>query len=377
MNDRVLITGGAGFIGSRVAKKLLTLGYSVAILDNFSPQIHAGNTELPPGLRDNVELFRGDIRDADLCSRALQGCQVLVHLAAETGTGQSMYRVRHYADVNITATASLMELLLSGNYPLRSMIIASSRAIYGEGATKCSEHGVVYPHRRRKEMMLAGDFEPHCPICDRPTTMTPTTEDAPLRPLSLYGITKQVQEQMVLMYAASLGTNGFALRYQNVYGPGQSLQNPYTGILAIFSNRARANEPIYIFEDGLESRDFIYVDDVVEATARCVQAPAQEPIALNVGSGVPTTVSQVVQHIIAYFASSSPVSINGAFREGDIRHNCADVRRIQSCLGFVPSTLFEAGLRNFLAWAGGQERANLNYEQSLQEMREIGLLHGQ
>ena len=377
LTDRVLITGGAGFIGSRVARKLLALGFDVAILDSFSPQIHGEGAELPADLGGSVQLYHGDIRDAGLCARALEGAHVLVHLAAETGTGQSMYRVHHYTDVNIGATATLMELLLSGKYPLRSMVVASSRAVYGEGAARCPRHGLVYPPRRRKEAMQAGHFEPECPECGLSTSMVPTTEEAPLRPLSFYGLTKQVQEQMVLMYAATLGINGFALRYQNVYGPGQSLQNPYTGILAIFSNRARANQPIYIFEDGQESRDFVFVDDVVEATIRSIQAPPQAPVALNVGSGVPTTVAQVVDHIIAHFASSSSVIVNGAFREGDIRHNCADLERLRSQLSFVPSTPFEAGLRQFLTWASGEQTASLNYEQSLQEMRSRGLLHGQ
>ncbi|HWA96165.1 MAG TPA: NAD-dependent epimerase/dehydratase family protein [Terracidiphilus sp.] len=376
MSRRILITGGAGFIGSRVARSLLTAGLEVSILDNFIPQIHGDNTELPEHLRNSVQLFRGDVRDIDLCARALEGCQALVHLAAETGTGQSMYQVRHYSDVNVTATAGIMELLLSGRYSLQSMVVASSRAVYGEGAARCSEHGVVYPLGRRKEAMQAGDFEPHCPYCGKITAMAPTTEDAPLHPLSLYGLTKQVQEQMALMYAATLGINGFALRYQNVYGPGQSLRNPYTGILAIFSNRARTNKPIYIFEDGRESRDFVYIDDVVEATVRCIQAPAQEPVALNVGSGTPTSVYEVVQQIVRYYKSSSEVIVNGVFREGDIRHNCADLQRLHSSFGFTPGTPFEAGLRKFLAWAEEHEPVRLNYERSLHEMREAGLLHG-
>jgi dTDP-L-rhamnose 4-epimerase len=376
LNDRVLITGGAGFVGSRVARRLLQLGYEVSILDNFSPQIHGDNAELPADLRTSVQLFRGDVRDASLSARALQEQQVLVHLAAETGTGQSMYQVRHYTDVNIGATSNLMELLLTGKYPVRSMVVASSRSIYGEGAAQCPEHGVVYPEARSKAAMQAGDFEPQCPACGHRTTMVPTTEQAPFRPSSLYGLSKQVQEQMVLMYAATLGINGFALRYQNVYGPGQSLKNPYTGILAIFSNQARANEPIYIFEDGQESRDFVYVDDVVEATVRSVEASPQRPVALNVGTGVPITVAEVVSHILACFSSNSEVTITGAFREGDIRHNCADVKKLRATLDFVPSWRFEDGLQEFLAWAGGQRLEERNYEQSLMEMREKGLIHG-
>jgi dTDP-L-rhamnose 4-epimerase len=376
MKDRVLITGGAGFIGSHIARKLLSAGFEVSILDNFSPQIHGDNAELPADLRDSVQLFRGDVCDLRLCGQALKDHQVLVHLAAETGTGQSMYQVRHYTDVNIGATSNLMELLLTGRFCVRSLVVASSRSVYGEGAAQCPEHGVVYPEARSKKDMETHDFEPKCPICWNTTAMVPTTEEAPFHPSSLYGLTKQVQEQMVLLYAATLGVNGFGLRYQNVYGPGQSLKNPYTGILAIFSNLARANEPIYVFEDGQESRDFVYIDDVVETTFRCIEAPTQKPVALNVGTGVPVTVTEVVKHIIAYFSSSSEVMATGAFRVGDIRHNCASVDRLRATLNYVPSWTFEDGLRKFLVWAEGQQVGRNTYEQSLAEMREKGLMHG-
>lgn len=376
MKDNVLITGGAGFIGSRVARALLQRGYEVSILDKFNAQIHGAQTELPLDLRNSVRLFRGDVRDAALCASALGGQHVLVHLAAETGTGQSMYRVRHYTEVNIGATATLMELLLASKEPLRCMVVASSRSVYGEGAALCPEHGAVFPNGRAKEAMQSGEFEPKCPVCGCATSMLPTSEEAPFRPSSLYGLTKQVQEQMILMYAATLGVNAFALRYQNVYGPGQSLKNPYTGILAIFSNQARANEPIFIFEDGQESRDFVFVDDVVQATVRAVEAAPHRPVALNVGSGVPTTVLEVVRQIVDYFGSHSEVSVTGAFRVGDIRHNYADTARLRDVLGLVPSWQFKDGLGKFLGWADGQRLEPRTYEQSLAEMRQKGLMHG-
>jgi dTDP-L-rhamnose 4-epimerase len=376
LKDRVLITGGAGFIGSCLARRLLTAGHEVSILDNFSPQVHGDNSELPGDLRGSVELLRGDVRDADFCGKALERRSVLVHLAAETGTGQSMYRVRHYTDVNIGATSNLMELLLTGNFALRCMVVASSRAIYGEGSAQCPEHGLVYPNARSKRDMESGSFEPKCPFCGHETTMVPTSEDAKLHPSSLYGLTKQVQEQLVLMYAAQLGINAFALRYQNVYGPGQSLKNPYTGVLAIFSNLARANEPIYIFEDGLESRDFVYIDDAVEATLRCVEAPPQSPVALNVGTGATVTVAELVKQTLAYFSSNSEVTVTGAFREGDIRHNCASVERLRKTLSFVPVRRFEDAVREFLGWTSSQRPENRKYEQSLAEMRKAGLMHG-
>jgi dTDP-L-rhamnose 4-epimerase len=327
-------------------------------------------------LRDSVQLFRGDVRDKDLCDKALTRHDVLIHLAAETGTGQSMYRVRHYSDVNIGGSANLMDLILTGKYPIQSLIVASSRAVYGEGAALCLEHGEVFPESRSRSAMEARDFEPKCPVCAHATTIAPTPEEAPFRPSSLYGLTKQMQDQMILMYARTLGINGFALRYQNVYGPGQSLKNPYTGILAIFSNQARTNEPIYIFEDGKESRDFVYIDDVVEATVRCVDAPAQAPIALNIGTGIAISVTDVVGHITSYFSSSSNVSVTGSFRDGDIRHNCARIDKLRAVLDFTPAWEFQDGIREFLDWTATQQLESRNYEASLMEMRNKGLMHG-
>ena len=299
-----------------------------------------------------------------------------MHLAAETGTGQSMYRVSHYTDVNISGTSCLIDLLLTGKYSVSNLIVASSRAVYGEGAYRCEEHGLVYPASRTVENMQRGEFELECPACKAPCRTTPTSESAPLNPTSLYGLTKQVQEQMVLMYARTLKMNGFALRYQNVYGPGQSLKNPYTGILAIFSNQARANQPIYVFEDGKESRDFVYIDDVIEATALCVDAPPQSPVALNVGTGSSVTVLEVVQRILEYFHSNSAVTVNGAFREGDVRHNTADIARLADVLHQTPVRTFEDGLANFLNWSEEEEPSANLYEASLSEMKQRGLLHG-
>ncbi|MBZ5489503.1 MAG: NAD-dependent epimerase/dehydratase family protein [Acidobacteriia bacterium] len=373
---KILISGGAGFIGTHVARRLLDNGYEVTVLDNFSEQIHGKDRELAPDLRGEVRLVVGDVRDEDAWRKALLGQEVVLHLAAETGTGQSMYRVRHYTDVNIAGTSTLVELLLAGNTQVQSLIVASSRAVYGEGAYKCGEHGTVYPAGRVVADMKKGEYEPKCPVCSLACLTIPTTEEAPFRPSSLYGLTKQVQEQMALLYAHTLGINGFALRCQNVFGPGQSLKNPYTGILAIFSNQARANEPIYIFEDGKESRDFVYIDDVVEATVRCVEAKPQPPAALNIGSGRSVSVQQVAEAIVRHFNSKSEVIVNGAFREGDIRHNTADLSRAKNVLGFSPAWKFADGLQEFLMWSERQDAGTALYEHSLAEMREKGLMHG-
>lgn len=374
----ILITGGAGFIGTHLTHRLLQEGCQVTVFDNFNPQIHGINRQLAPLLRNHVRLIDGDVRNSEIWAQALEQQEVVIHLAAETGTGQSMYQVAHYSDVNVQGTALFIDRII--NAPTRSLsqvnkiLVASSRAIYGEGKYACLIHGVVYPSMRCIEDLQAGFFEPRCPFCNVACTSLPTDETAPLQPSSFYGLTKQMQEQMVLLFARTLGVSAFALRYQNVYGPGQSLQNPYTGILAIFSNLARNNQLINVFEDGEESRDFVYIDDVVEATWRCLQPDITGLEAVNVGSGQRTSVRCVVEEIIAFFNSKSEVQVTGAFRLGDIRHNHADLTKITQRLGFVPRWTFTEGVKAFLTWATEQTVTTNNYEQSLSELRERKLL---
>lgn len=348
----VLITGGAGFIGQHLSRKLLLMGAKIRIFDNFSPQIHASSS-LPYDLMNSVELIEGDIRDRDILRGALSGVDAIVHLAAETGTGQSMYEIQRYFDVNVQGTAVLLDLLQndSGAASVACIVVASSRAVYGEGAYLCKEHGTVYPDQRERNKMEAAIFEPLCPLCGADVFLTPTPEIAPFKPMSYYGLTKQMQEQAVLLFGKTHGINAFGLRYQNVYGPGQSLKNPYTGILAVFSNLARQNQPIEIYEDGKESRDFVYVDDIVEATARCVEFPSKFVGTLNVGLGQATSVLTVAEEIRNYFKSNSPIRVTGKFRIGDIRHNIADISELQKLLGFTPAVAFSEGLSRFLDWA--------------------------
>lgn len=375
----VLITGGAGFIGQRLALALISDGAHVRLLDNFSPQIHATDG-LPPELAGKVELVKADVRDRDATMRALIGIDTVVHLAAETGTGQSMYEIDRYFSVNVQGTATLLDLLQNDRCgdAVRTLVVASSRAIYGEGAYHCVTHGVVYPDQRGRETMASGLFEPTCPHCCAQLSLLPTPEDAPFKPMSFYGLTKQVQEQAVLLFGRTRGINAFSLRYQNVYGPGQSLKNPYTGILAVFSNLARQNQPIEIYEDGEESRDFVYIDDVVEATARCVNFSGEFVGALNVGSGQATSVMTVAQEIRGYFGSNSSISVTGAFRLGDIRHNIADVSLTREVLGFVPQISFKQGLANFLSWAEGQPvEDKAAYLRSVGELAAKGLMGAQ
>jgi dTDP-L-rhamnose 4-epimerase len=373
----ILITGGAGFIGSHLARTLASRGHTVTIVDNLSEQVHGPNAKFPPDLKKVARCMLGNVCDREFLASGVADKEVVIHLASETGTGQSMYAVQRYADVNLQGTATLLDIIVN-NRPanLRKIILASSRAIYGEGKYRCQEHGVVYPDPRTLEAMSRGRFEPTCPNCGLPVHVLPTSEDTPSKPSSFYGLTKQVQEQMVLMFGATLGVDAIALRYQNVYGPGQSLRNPYTGLLAVFSNLVRQNKPLNIFEDGQESRDFIYIDDVVNITAACLRPELRGVHALNVGSGVRTTVLEVASAVRSYFNSHVPIQITGAFRMGDIRHNAADITRLHALTGFRPQWGFVDGLNEFLSWTKTYSLKETGFERSIFELKARGLFVG-
>jgi dTDP-L-rhamnose 4-epimerase len=373
----ILITGGAGFIGTHLTRHLLAQGHSITILDSFLPQVHGESRDLPADLAPHVQLLRGDVADSGVLKTALDAAECVVHLAAETGTGQSMYEVARYHRTNQTGTALLCDLLVQGaGRQLQRLVVASSRAIYGEGAYGCPAHGVVYPSSRPGKDKTNGFFDPLCPVCAGPCHSVPTTEAAPFQPSSFYGLTKQVQEQMVLMFGQVLGIPSVALRYQNVFGPGQSLQNPYTGILAIFSNLAREGRTIQVFEDGSESRDFVYIDDVVQATAASITRDLSGCHALNVGSGQRTTVLEVARSINGFHGDQSEIKVTGAFREGDIRHGIADLSKVRAVLQYEPRWGFASGLHAFLQWANESAPSNSGYERSLLEMKARGLLRG-
>jgi len=373
---KTLITGGAGFIGVRVARELLGSGHDVTVIDNFSPQIHGNSSVLPEDIRDSVKLIRGDVRDYGVWERALPGHHAVINLAAETGTGQSMYEVSRYEQVNLAGTANLYQYLASNpKNGVEKIVVASSRAVYGEGAYRCRQDGLVYPVSRSTAEKLRGQFDPLCPVCDGFCDSTPTPEDAPFQPSSFYGLTKQVQEQMTLLFGEALGIPSFALRYQNVYGPGQSLRNPYTGILAIFSNLAREGKEIHVFEDGKESRDFVFIQDVVQATLTCVEASGTGTHVLNVGSNKRTTVLEVARAINEFFGANSQIRVTGTFRQGDIRHGMADLTRAKLLIGFEPQWTFAQGLKEFLEWAADSDLNTCGYERSLDEMRQRGMLH--
>ena len=372
----ILISGGAGFIGSNLTKRLVSKGYNITILDNLSKQIHGKDqiSELYNSVKEISTFILGNVCNQEDWKKSLKGQDAVIHLAAETGTGQSMYEISRYNDVNILGTSHLLDFLANNKNSVKKMIIASSRSIYGEGKYKCENHGVVYPNDRIASNMLKGKFDLFCDVCGGELDLMPTDENSKIHPSSIYGITKQHQEQMILLMGKSLGIPAVALRYQNVYGPGQSLSNPYTGILSIFSTRMLNGNDIDIYEDGEESRDFVYIDDVVEATILTLEKEEANHQVFNVGSGVATTVSQVANSLKSLYNSNANISIGGSFRLGDVRHNYADLNKIKDILGFKAKFDFQTGISRFADWVKNQEVKEDKYEQSLIELKNKGLI---
>lgn len=372
----ILITGGAGFIGSNLALKLISKGYNVTVLDNLSPQIHGINPKqtspLFLSIKDKVKFIEGTVTNAEDWKKALEGQDAVVHYAAETGTGQSMYEVQKYVEVNVNGTSLMLDLLVNGDYSIKKVIIASSRSIYGEGKYMSKELGAVYPKHRISNDMDQKDFEPNYPNSSA-LTLVATDEDSKIHPSSVYGITKQNQEQMVLTVCPTIGIAGVALRYQNVYGPGQSLKNPYTGILSIFSTQIKNGNGINIFEDGKESRDFVFIDDVVDATILGLEKDEANNQAFNVGTGVAIDVIAVAKGLAKNYGEEVLINISGNYRLGDIRHNYADLTKIKSVLGFTPKVSFDEGLEKFTQWVNTQEVQEDQYQKSINEMKAKGL----
>ena len=373
----ILITGGAGFIGSNIALKLNSKGYNVTVLDNLSTQIHGEEPEITSPLyrsiKDNVNFIKGSVTSREDWIKALEDQNAIIHLAAETGTGQSMYEIEKYVNTNIGGTALLLDILTNTKHGIKRVLVAESRAIYGEGKYHCEKCGDVHPTDRKDEDLVKGDFECHCPKCGGKVTLVATTEDSAIHPSSVYGISKQVQGQLVHLVCQTIGVESVSFRYQNVYGPGQSLTNPYTGILSIFSTRIKNHNGINIFEDGRESRDFVYIDDVVDATILGLEVPESNGHVFNIGTGVAIDVLTVANTLCEKYGIEVPITISGNYRLGDIRHNYADITLARNILGFEPKWNFAKGIEQFTNWVNKQEIQEDKYEASIEEMKRKGL----
>lgn len=356
-HSRVLISGGLGFIGLEVARQLVEGGNSVLLFDNLSPQTHGvipnlGAVRLLGNAQ--VEVLRGDVSKPADWAAALEDIGAVVHLAAETGTAQSMYEIARYTETNVGGTAALLNYLANRKHSVRKIILASSRSVYGEGAYDCPRCGLVYPSARSEEMFRVSEWEPHCPTCKRAIEATATPENARTAPASIYAATKLAQEDLVRVAAAALGIPAVIFRFQNVFGEGQSLKNPYTGILSIFSNQLRGGMPIHLYEDGRESRDFVHVSDVARAVCLGLASERADGATLNVGSGQPTSVEQVALLLQERLGVKTRPLISGQYRRGDIRHGYADLTAIRACLQYAPEVSLDEGLTRFVEWVKNQ-----------------------
>ena len=371
MSGVVLLTGGAGFIGSHLTRLATAAGLKIRILDNLSPQVHGEGASFSAS--PSVEFFRGDVTVRRDFEEALAGVSSVVHLAAETGTGQSMYEIDRYYRTNVQGTALLFDILANSNHEVSNIVLASSRSIYGEGAYLCHACDPLgkrcFPEPRSPAQLARHDWAPRCPDCGEPAESTATCEGDAVRPASIYAATKLAQEDLVRVGATSLGLSHAILRFQNVFGEGQSLSNPYTGILSIFSTRIRLGLSLPIYEDGEESRDFVHVDDVARAVLAFVQEPAIKGVTLNVGSGQPSSIMQVALLLARIMKAEQQPHVTGAYRVGDIRHNFADLDALRSVVGEFPTIGLEEGMKRFSAWVSTQPISQDLLEKANAELR--------
>ncbi len=370
---KILITGGMGFIGSALAAQLASLGHDVCLTDSLSPQIHGTIPDVT--LPEGAVFHRVDVRDTAQHAKLLEGCDVVYHLAAETGTAQSMYQIQDYVSVNEMGTASLLEAIALCSVRPKRVVLASSRSVYGEGAYSLfdSPSTILQPAARTKEMLIANQWEPVGPNGESLQAI-PTPETLPFAPGSIYAATKASQELLLRSAGEALGFKPVILRFQNVYGEGQSLQNPYTGIISIFFNRARQGKDIPIYEDGLESRDFIHIDDIVSGLIAALTADVPDGATFNLGAGEPTSVMMLAQQLLSSASVSVPIKVTRQFRLGDIRHCYADLTQARALLGFEPKVSLAEGLGRFCNWAQTQPVHEDKLDKATAELRERKLM---
>ena len=376
---KIMVTGGSGFIGAEIVNQLQSIGgWDITVLDAMTEQIHGKDwrqSYLYKTIEGKCRFIKGSVCDLPTVQDAIRDCEVILNLAAETGTGQSMYQINQYNETNVMGTSNLLQAIsLAGKESkVKKIILSSSRSVYGEGKYECPKCGVIFPNGRSKEKLLAGDFNFYCPNCGEKMTLLPTAEDSAIKPASLYAYTKYAQEMMLRTMCPAMGIDYTIFRFQNVYGVGQSLKNPYTGILSVFSTLMLENKPVNIFEDGLESRDFVNVRDIARGVIDSIECEASNGETINLGSGINTSVIEIAEILKKHYGSTSELKVTGDFRIGDIAHNKADISRAQSILGFSPTITLDDGFKEFCSWVVGQDKDNSGYERSLFEMEKAGM----
>jgi dTDP-L-rhamnose 4-epimerase len=369
---KVLVTGGAGFIGSYVCKELLDHGHEVVVLDNLDPQIHAGYEGWPGYMPQGCKKILGDVRNRELLADLLNECDAVIHLAAAVGVGQSMYAIEHYTSVSVMGTAILLEELIKRKEKIRKLIVASSMSIYGEGLYKKKNGELIYPKSRSIAQLQKKDWEPKDENGEDLLPM-PTNESKPLQPESVYAINKRDQEEMCLVVGKAYNIPTVAFRMFNVFGPYQALSNPYTGVAAIFSGRLLNNQQPLIFEDGNQRRDFVYAEDVARAYVMALTNDEVNGLALNLGSGQSVSITQVAETIANVMGKKIGPVVTGNSRDGDIRHCFSDITLIKGKLGWKPNWSFEDGMKPLVEWLSGQ-KAEDKVDNAYDELRKKGLI---
>ncbi len=367
--QRALVTGGAGLIGSHVADLLVREGWRVRILDNLEPNTHRRGT--PAWINRDAEFVHGDLRDRVTIENALSDIDIVFHQAAYGGYMPEMAK---YVQVNSFGTAQMLEVIREKNFPIKKVIVASSQAVYSEGAGRCPKHGLVFPKVRPVEQLQRGDWSVRCPICNQPATSVPTPEQAPVGGETVYGLTKVDQEKLVLLWGKQVGIPTVALRYSCTYGPRQSIFNPYTGVIAIFCTRLLNNLPPVLYEDGEQTRDFSFVEDIARANLLAATTDALDGLPVNVGSGKGVTVREIAQRVSDALGIRIAPEINGEFRPGEMRHLISGTDIIRAA-GYAPQVDLAEGIDRYLDWIRSQSDVRDYFSEASESLRNKGIVH--
>jgi len=370
----ILVTGGAGYIGSHLVDALVERDYQVTVLDNLEPQVHRSGT-WPSYANAKAQYVKGDVRDRSVFEPLVLRSQAVVHFGAAVSVGQSMYQVDRYVDVNTRGTALLLDILVNAKHSVEKVIVASSIGVYGEGAYRCATHGAVAPTIRSEQQLAMRDWEQRCPECSEHVTSIPTPEDKTLYRDNIYSMTKYHQEEMVLLIGKTYGIPSVAPRFFNVYGPRQSLSNPYAGVAAIWLSRLLNGKQPIVFEDGGQLRDFVSIHDVVDCLVLMLEKPGADHLPVNIGSGETVTILDIAKLLGRLLGSSIEPQITQTGRKFDIRHNTADISRARQALGFAPKVSLEQGFSELIDWAKTTPDVAVDFfDKALQELQEKGLL---
>jgi dTDP-L-rhamnose 4-epimerase len=369
MTKRALVTGGAGLIGSHVTDLLVREGWQVRVLDNLEPNTHKRGK--PSWINESAEFVHGDIRDRDTITATLDKIDIVFHQSAYGGY---MPEIAKYVHVNSLGTAQMLEVIREKNLPIKKVIVASSQAVYSEGAGECPKHGLVFPPVRPVEQLRKGDWQVHCPICGAVTKSVPTPENAPIGGETVYGLTKVDQEKLVLLWGKQSGIPTVALRYSCTYGPRQSMFNPYTGVIAIFCTRLLNNLPPVLYEDGEQTRDFSFVEDIARANLLAAETDKLDGFAVNVGSGRGVPIREIAETISAALKIDIAPVARGEFRPGEMRHLTSDTARIRAA-GYKPHVDLAEGIQRYIDWIKSQADVRDYFSEAEEILKSKGIVH--